>query len=180
MPCVSCVLAWSSVGTFHFTVPACQRDKKTAKGLPIFQIGGSTCQKACQFLNFVSQKACQFLNYFLRENTFNFSIMVDICKFQKYLENSRKFISRNKEFKFWHLLISLYTWYTLYLLLLVYHVHHKSGRESMHHVNWLGTTLRTIVLENLVMRNRRKHNHNKFSYNYLGSPTRTEHSLRRS
>ena len=175
---MSCVLAWSSVGTFHFNVPACQRDKTRAKGVPIFQIGGSTCQKACQFLNFVSQKACQFLNYFLRENTFNFSIMVDIWKFQKYLENSRNFISRNKEFKFWHLLIFFYTLYIL--LLFVYYVHHKSCGESMHHVSWLETTLRTIVPENLVMRNRRKRSHNKFSYNYLGSPTWTDHSLRRS
>ena len=175
---MSCVLAWSSVGTFHFNVPACQRHKKPPKGVPIFQIGGSTRQKTCQFLNFINQKACQFLNCFVRENTVNFSIMVDICKFQKYLENSRKFISRNKEFKFWHLLISFYTLYIL--LLLAYHVQNKSCREGMHHVSWLGTTLRTILLENLVMRNRRKHSHNKFSYNYLGSPTRTDHNLRRS
>ena len=29
--------------------------------------------------------------------------MLNICKFQEYLGNSRKLILRNKEFKFWHL-----------------------------------------------------------------------------
>ena len=29
--------------------------------------------------------------------------MLNICKFQKYLGNSRKIISLNKEFKLWHL-----------------------------------------------------------------------------
>ena len=29
--------------------------------------------------------------------------MLNICKFQEYLGNSRKIISRNKEFKLWHL-----------------------------------------------------------------------------
>ena len=32
----------------------------------------------------------------------NFSIMLNISKFQEYLGNSRKLISRNKEFKFCH------------------------------------------------------------------------------
>ena len=34
---------------------------------------------------------------------FNFSMMLNVCKFQEYLGNSRKLISQNKEFKFWHL-----------------------------------------------------------------------------
>ena len=29
--------------------------------------------------------------------------MLNICKFQEYLRNSRNIISRNKEFKFWQL-----------------------------------------------------------------------------
>ena len=33
----------------------------------------------------------------------NFSIMLNICKFQEYLRNCRKFILRNIKFKFWHL-----------------------------------------------------------------------------
>ena len=33
----------------------------------------------------------------------NFSIMLNIFKFQEYLSNFRKAISRNKEFMFWHL-----------------------------------------------------------------------------
>ena len=83
----------------HATLPkvcqffnlACQR----AKGLPIFQLGVPTCQKACQFFYyFLSEKVFQFSN---------FSIMLNICKSQEYLENSRKFIWRIKEFKFWNL-----------------------------------------------------------------------------
>ena len=30
---------------------------------------------------------------------FNFSLMLNACKFQEYLGNSRKFISQNEEFK---------------------------------------------------------------------------------
>ena len=29
--------------------------------------------------------------------------MLNICKFQEYLDNSRKLFSQNKELKFWHL-----------------------------------------------------------------------------
>ena len=32
----------------------------------------------------------------------DFSVMLNICKLQEYLDNSRKFISQNKEFKFLH------------------------------------------------------------------------------
>ena len=41
---------------------------------------------------------------------------------------------------------------------------------------YLGTT----VLENIVRRNGKKHTHDKFSYNYLGSPTQADHILWRS
>ena len=61
---------------------------------------------ACQFFDFACQKTCQFFDYFSKENIFqvlNFSITLNICKFQEYLSKSRKFISRNKEFKFWRL-----------------------------------------------------------------------------
>ena len=34
------------------------------------------------------------------QKNLSFSIMLNICKYQKYLGNSGKFISRNKEFKF--------------------------------------------------------------------------------
>ena len=50
------------------------------KGVPIFQL----------FL----KRIFRFLNL---------SIMLNICKFQEYLGNSRKPISQNKEFKFCHL-----------------------------------------------------------------------------
>ena len=50
-------------------------------------------------------KTCHFSNWRARRANFstiskNFSIMANICKFQEYLDNCRKFISRNKEFKF--------------------------------------------------------------------------------
>ena len=40
-------------------------------------------------------------------------------------------------------------------------------------------TLGTTVLENIVKRNGRKYSHDKFSYNYLGSPTQADHILQR-
>ena len=40
-------------------------------------------------------------------------------------------------------------------------------------------TLGTTVLENIVRRNGRKHSDDKFSDNYLGSPTQADHILRR-
>ena len=85
----------------------------------------STCPranmpKACQFLIFTCQRAnvpinvptCQrHANYSTwRANVLVFQfgvswflIMLNICKFLEYLGNCKKFISRNKEFKFWHL-----------------------------------------------------------------------------
>ena len=66
---------------------ACQ----LAKGVPIFQI---RLPKDVPIFQLFFKRIFQF---------FNFSIMLNICKFQEYLGNSRKLISRNKEFKFWHL-----------------------------------------------------------------------------
>ena len=37
----------------------------------------------------------------------------------------------------------------------------------------------TTVFENIVVRNGKKHSHNKVSYNYLVSPTQADHNLRR-
>ena len=71
--------------------------------------------KACQFLNLGCQRAKRHANFYLRLpkgvpifqlffkrilGFFNFSIMLNISKFQEYLGNSRKFISRKKEFGF--------------------------------------------------------------------------------
>ena len=99
IPCMLCVPAWSTchrvkrVPTFCFYVPTWQRANKRA------------CQCGAKFSTWRANvpKMCQFFNYFPKENIFkflNFSIMVNICKFQEYLGNSRKFISQNKEFKF--------------------------------------------------------------------------------
>ena len=42
------------------------------------------------------------------------------------------------------------------------------------------TILGTAVLENIVIRNEKKHSHHKVSYTYLGSPTQADHNSRRS
>ena len=42
------------------------------------------------------------------------------------------------------------------------------------------TTLGTTVLENIVTRNAKKHNHDKVSYNCLESTTQADHNSRRS
>ena len=71
-----------------------------------------TCQKRANisFLSAAVPKTCHFSNwrakvpkgvpifqlFFKRQNV---SIMVNICKFQEYFGNSRKFISRSKEFE---------------------------------------------------------------------------------
>ena len=41
-------------------------------------------------------------------------------------------------------------------------------------------TVGTTVFENIVVRNGKKRNHNKVSYNYLGYPTQADHNSRRS
>ena len=86
-----------------------------------------TCQcdnvpKACQRLSFTCRRVNKCGNVLTYQKGVNvstwhanfatffkiffqllsFSIMLDICKFQKYLGNSRRFILQNKEFKFWH------------------------------------------------------------------------------
>ena len=56
------------------------------------------------FQNHWSKGATNFQLIFERIfRILNFSIMLNIFKFQEYLSNFRKAISRNKEFKFWHL-----------------------------------------------------------------------------
>ena len=64
----------------------------------------------CQFFKFTGQKAQQFFNYFSKEFFKRvkrvkrvFELLLNIFNFQEYLGNFRKLISRNKEFKFWHL-----------------------------------------------------------------------------
>ena len=56
---------------------------KVPKGVPIIQLSEPTCQCA--------------------RGVPIFQFMLNICKFLEYLGNCSKFISRNKEFKFWHL-----------------------------------------------------------------------------
>ena len=114
MPYVPCIPAWSTCphanvpNPYQLLIITCQRANKRvnvpkvcqllfnlscqrAKGVPIFQL---RLLKGVQIFQLFFKRIFQFLN---------FSIMLTICKFQEYLGNSRKLISRNKEFKFWHL-----------------------------------------------------------------------------
>ena len=65
---------------------ACQ----LAKGVPIFQI---RLPKDVPIFQLFFKRIFQF---------FNFSIMLNICKFQEYLGNSRK-LRKTKKSEFWHL-----------------------------------------------------------------------------
>ena len=75
---------------------ACQR----AKGVRIIQLGVPMSQRRPNFSTSLTKRRTNFPKDFL---FLNFSIMLNICKFLEYLSNCRKFISRNKEPKFWHL-----------------------------------------------------------------------------
>ena len=114
------------------------------KGVPIFQIGGTAWQRRTNFsnwranvpifqlcFNFSIFQLCFKRKYFSILQFFNF--MVNSCKFQGYLDNSRKFISWNKEFKFLNSTFAPLT----------YHAYHKSCWKTMHDYE---TTLGTTVL----------------------------------
>ena len=96
---------------------------QNAKDMPIFQLDMPTCQKAYRFFNLARNRAkshANFSNWHVRISIFqyhlpagvpffqlfskkiflNFSIMLNICKFQEYLDNSRAFILQNKVSKF--------------------------------------------------------------------------------
>ena len=71
---------------------------------PILQLGVPTCQRRANFSTFSAKKRANFSTIVQKNfQSVNFSIILNICKFQEYLGHSRKFISRNKEFKFRHL-----------------------------------------------------------------------------
>ena len=129
MPYVPCVSAWSTWPRVHvptcqkctnfsflranvpMNVPTCQRCPNYStwranvpwcrnrasystwlpnvpQGVPIFQL---RLPKGVTVFQLFFKRIFQFLN---------FSIMLNICKFREYLDNSRKLISRNKKFKF--------------------------------------------------------------------------------
>ena len=50
--------------------------------------------------------------------------------------------------------------------------------QVIRHVSWLWNycTAGTAVLEDIFIRNRKKHSHNKVSYNYLQSPIQADHN----
>ena len=71
---------------------------------------GATVPKNCQFFSFACQKVCQLfieIYFSIKYQFSNFSIMINICKFQENLGNSRTLFLRNKENKFWLFKISL-------------------------------------------------------------------------
>ena len=72
------------------------------KAWQYFNIACQRVKKGANFSTSPAKKAYQFFNFFVFQ-FLNFSIMLNIGKFLEYLGNSRKIISRNKEFKFWHL-----------------------------------------------------------------------------
>ena len=88
MPCVP--KAW------QLLIFTCQR----AKGVPIIQLSVPTSQRRADFSTSLTKRRTNFSKEFLFST---FWIMFNICKFLEYLSNCRKFISWNKEFKFWHL-----------------------------------------------------------------------------
>ena len=66
--------------------------------------------QTCQFFNLAANVLKGMETFQLLSKIFqflNFSVMLNICKFQEILENSRKFTLRNKEYKFWHHVSSL-------------------------------------------------------------------------
>ena len=73
-------------------VPTCQRSANYSIGLP-------RCQRGANFSNSPAKNRTNFSTIFQN----NFSIMLNICKFQGNLCNFKKLILRKKEFKFWHL-----------------------------------------------------------------------------
>ena len=73
--------------TWHAIVP---------KVMPIFQI----VMAKSQFFNITCQQVSHFFNSFPKKIFLNFSIILNICKFQEYLDNSRTFIFQNKVSKF--------------------------------------------------------------------------------
>ena len=84
--CLQIYIYFSCLRALIFT---CQRAIKLANVPKVCQFFNLACQRAKRRANFSTSPA-QFLN---------FSIVLNICKLQEYLGNSRKFISRSKEFK---------------------------------------------------------------------------------
>ena len=77
-------------------VPTCQR----VKSVQTSHFYVPTSQRPANFSTSLTKRRTSFSKEFL---FLNFSIMVNICRFLEHLSNCRKFISRNKESKFWHL-----------------------------------------------------------------------------
>ena len=86
------------VPSCHFSNLACKQSANFSFWWPNFQTFFLRNTKG-KFYTLLLHKKSSTL-YFM---SYGNAIMLDICKFQEYLGNSRKLISRNKEFKFRHL-----------------------------------------------------------------------------
>ena len=92
----------------------CQRGRSVSTSLLCANVP-INLPKTCQFFNLAFQHAKRGSNIStspaktrtnystIFQKKLYFSIMLNTCKYQKYLGNSGKFIARNKEFKFWSL-----------------------------------------------------------------------------
>ena len=109
-----------NVSISHSYLLKCQRANNrpnvpTSQRRANFLTWRANVPNSCQFFNLVEQHVkrranCSAPNYKMLANFstiskkfflfLSFSIMHNICKFQEYLDNSRKFIWRNKEFRF--------------------------------------------------------------------------------
>ena len=113
VPYVPSVPAWPTCpcakvpNVCQLLIFTCQRANKHANVPQVCQLFSLVCQHAKGEPTFqlrLPKSVPIFQLYFKRIFQFmNFSIMVNICKFQEYLGNCRKPISQIKEFKFWHL-----------------------------------------------------------------------------
>ena len=92
---------------WQLLIITCQRVNKRANVPKVCQLFNLACQcaKGVAIFQLRLPKGVPIFQLFFKRifQFFNFSIMFTICKFQEYLDNSRKLISRNEEFKFWHL-----------------------------------------------------------------------------
>ena len=86
--------------TCQLLICTCQRTNKCANVPNLCQLFNLACQHFKGVPIFQIRLPKGFFKRIFQ--LLNFSIMLNICKFRKYLGNSRKLISLNKEFKLWH------------------------------------------------------------------------------
>ena len=83
----------------------CANNVSTCQRRANFSIWRANVPKGVLIFRIYLSKGVAIFQLFFKRifQSLNFSIMLNVCKFQEYLGNSRKFISQNKEFKSSHL-----------------------------------------------------------------------------